>query len=499
MKRLLLIILALSCLAVAQTRRIPSLPVDNIPVADNDAVTKKYVDDRTPPTAANGTNCAAGEFPKGVDQFGNVEDCTPIDTTTDLTWPLVTNTANPATVGQFRLAYADQIAWRNALNTANYTLNPDADGNLVWSGNGFLSSGSGASYWEGSVGVPSVASAGKGRISFSSTGNRPVWSYDGGANVNILLAGDSAGSAATADALTNNPTDCAANQFANAIDAEADLTCAAITDAAVPDNITINLAAAATALAANPTDCSASQFATGIDASGNLTCAASGSTSWLDGHPDKPPTSPTSYDDEFDDTSGNSGTVNGLNARWTWVNQGTSTLTYGSGRAVLTPQVVNGTNIRAIMQGSLPSLPFDMTCKLHFPWNDGFVTFQYAGMAVRHSGGDDWFLFGIGATTSSIIKLQSYTGPATTGPLANGVEHWEVFTHFPEYFKIRLQGTDAIAYVSEDGITWRKLRSMPFGTAFAGNTPDQIGVWSSPNNNVAGPAPITIEWCRRTS
>ena len=47
-----------------------------------------------------------------------------------------------------------------------------------------------------------------------------------------------------------------------------------LSDAHIPDTITINLAAAATALAANPADCAANQFATTIAASGALTCAA---------------------------------------------------------------------------------------------------------------------------------------------------------------------------------------------------------------------------------
>jgi hypothetical protein len=243
---------------------------------------------------------------------------------------------------------------------------------------------------------------------------------------------------------------------------------------------------------------------TGIDLTDNgdgtvaiVNTSVGGTPAWLNYHPDKPPSSPTSYDDEFDDTTGNSGTGNGLNARWSWVNQGTSTISYADNRALLTPQVVNGTNIRAVMQGSLPSLPCEFTCKLHFPWTDGFVTFQYAGMAVRHISGDDWFLIGIGSTSSTVIKLQSYTGPAVTGPLANGVEHWEVMLP-PRYYRLRLAGTDAIACISDDGISWRKVRSMPFGTAFSGNTPDQIGFWSSPNNNVAGQAPIICEWFRRT-
>lgn len=47
----------------------------------------------------------------------------------------------------------------------------------------------------------------------------------------------------------------------------------AVTDAQVPNTITVDLATAATGLAANPADCGANQFATTIAASGALTCA----------------------------------------------------------------------------------------------------------------------------------------------------------------------------------------------------------------------------------
>ncbi len=47
-----------------------------------------------------------------------------------------------------------------------------------------------------------------------------------------------------------------------------------VIDAYIPDTITIDLATAATALNANPTDCAANTFADAIAASGNLTCNA---------------------------------------------------------------------------------------------------------------------------------------------------------------------------------------------------------------------------------
>ena len=45
-----------------------------------------------------------------------------------------------------------------------------------------------------------------------------------------------------------------------------------VTDAQVPNTITVDLAGTATALASDPSDCSAGQLATGINASGTLTC-----------------------------------------------------------------------------------------------------------------------------------------------------------------------------------------------------------------------------------
>jgi len=105
-----------------------------------------------------------------------------------------------------------------------------------------------------------------GNVTFRSSFTASSFYGDGSS-----LTGITAG---TADALTNNPSDCSANQFANAINATADLTCAAISDADVPNGITIDLAATATALAADPADCGDGFYALGVDASGVAVCSA---------------------------------------------------------------------------------------------------------------------------------------------------------------------------------------------------------------------------------
>ncbi len=53
------------------------------------------------------------------------------------------------------------------------------------------------------------------------------------------LVGPLTGNASTATALAADPTDCAANTFATTIAANGNLTCAALTDASVPDALTI--------------------------------------------------------------------------------------------------------------------------------------------------------------------------------------------------------------------------------------------------------------------
>jgi hypothetical protein len=79
--------------------------------------------------------------------------------------------------------------------------------------------------------------------------------------------------ARTALALAADPGPCALGQFVRDIASNGALSCQSLNDTIVPDDITVNVARTATALAADPVDCPAGEFAIGIDASGNLSCA----------------------------------------------------------------------------------------------------------------------------------------------------------------------------------------------------------------------------------
>ena len=118
---------------------------------------------------------------------------------------------------------------------------------------------------------------------------------DGGTSKKIQYSNVMSGNSATATALAANGANCAADHYALGVDAsgavesctaDANTTYASsdftlsdiggsVTDAQVPDDITITLAGTATALAADPANCvTATHFAVGVDAGGVAECEA---------------------------------------------------------------------------------------------------------------------------------------------------------------------------------------------------------------------------------
>lgn len=295
--------------------------------------------------AANGANCSAGNFPLGVDASGAVESCT------DVVLPGEIDTLSElATLSNFTLSgNTTKLTTTTGTLTSNHCVKIDASGNLVDAGDVCGTGGGGTNI---------TLDIGDDGGNDSSAINEIATSGDTNSIITEPSADkmliDMAQSWPKADALTSNPTDCSANQFATTIAANGNLTCASIVDADVPDTITAsnyllltggtltgllttdnlgiefddsdtnptcgagnynlfadlsetamkvcnngtaevvttpnntqtltnktlsasnNVIQADTALAldANPSDCSANQFATTIAANGNLTCSA---------------------------------------------------------------------------------------------------------------------------------------------------------------------------------------------------------------------------------
>ena len=293
-------------------------------IGDADVPNTITVDLATAATAlaSNPTDCGSNQFATTIAASGNLT-CAAIS---DADVPNTITASNylPLAGGTLTGALAVQVDTDTELVAATLTnLNDEGSDDIVSVLFNLEDSG-GTLVDSGKVAVKKTTTM-TGTASTQDTSMVFSTSVDGTLTERMTIASDGTinattfvgaltGEAQTAAALAANPTDCSSNQFANAIAANGNLTCAAIADADVPNTITVNLAAAATALetarniggvsfdgtgninlpgvntagnqntsgnadtasalAANPTDCSSNQFANAIAADGDLTCAA---------------------------------------------------------------------------------------------------------------------------------------------------------------------------------------------------------------------------------
>src|SRR3990172_7661946 len=166
--------------------------------------------------AANGANCAAGQYPLGVDAAGAVESCTVAAGS-----GTVTNTGGNLTA--------------NSVVLGAGTVDTKVVAGILTDGVSKVTVGVAGT----SVGSVDFKNATSGTITMA-----PVTGALGTITLSLPASTGTValtnGNVATATALAGNPTDCAANQFANAIAASGNLTCGAIADADVPDTITVS-------------------------------------------------------------------------------------------------------------------------------------------------------------------------------------------------------------------------------------------------------------------
>lgn len=159
----------------------------------------------------------------------------------------------------------------------------------------------------------------------------------------------------------------------------------------------------------------------------------------------------TSSDDEFDDSSGNSGTNNGLDARWAWRNQGTATITYPySGWITLNCPSQASDNIRIIEQTLS-----DGTWDARITWSGVSQAFKVSGLSLIDGVNGDLYVWGIGWETGDVPKLEltQWTNVTTWNntPFSYTLnsKHQMLI-----YLRIVRSGTSLEFWASGDGIGW---------------------------------------------
>ena len=154
---------------------------------------------------------------------------------------------------------------------------------------------------------------------------------------------------------------------------------------------------------------------------------------------DIPPIVAHAKDDEFDDTA--------LDAKWTWINQGTTTWTESNGYGIIKPPYETGDRVRALVQQK-PSGDFTVTTKLHVacPWTNFFA----AGLILGESSSGKLLMWGISKRASyEAVHACKFTNPTTwnSDPLLRAMSE-------PSYLRCRIVGNTCYDDISYDGENW---------------------------------------------
>jgi len=204
------------------------------------------------------------------------------------------------------------------------------------------------------------------------------------------------------------------------------------------------------------------------------------------------PASPNSMDDEFDDTSGMSGPINGLDARWTWRNQGAAAIAWTmAGWVDMTMPASATENIRIIEQ-TLPAGDWGFEAKISLEGQR--TNASSAGIALIDATNGDLYSFGVGVQTSNtdpiVVTVSRYTNVTTFlsqtfGP--NTVSSNKIF-----FRVIYTSGTTTLAWwMSLDGIGWVRL-----GTTVDAVGVTRIGLYADELNNL-GLTKLHCDYFRR--
>jgi hypothetical protein len=171
------------------------------------------------------------------------------------------------------------------------------------------------------------------------------------------------------------------------------------------------------------------------------------------------PASANSMDDEFDDSTGMSGVTNGLNARWAWRNQGTSTIDFNTqGWAKITPDSTTG-NWRIIEQAA-PSGSWTVEAKFSLTGDMGINSYG-AIVLIDGTNGDLYSAqYGVfNAGNRGRLEVNQWTNVSTFNSNKASIPMAPMTSFFlrVEY----VSGTTTFNfYFSSDGIGWILYHSL---------------------------------------
>lgn len=180
---------------------------------------------------------------------------------------------------------------------------------------------------------------------------------------------------------------------------------------------------------------------------------------------------------------------------WSWVNQGSASVTQGKGIVFLAVPGAGGTNVRGRVT-SAPAAPYVITAAVMPSLPGG--THAFAGIGFRESSSGkifDLHIYNNGGGTQEVIRVVKWTNETTvsTVPVARGV----VAQRGPVWLRIEDNNTNVIFSTSPDGVNWIQLFSEARGSFMSGGGgPTQVGLFAEieDTSTVGGLAASYLSW-----
>lgn len=217
-------------------------------------------------------------------------------------------------------------------------------------------------------------------------------------------------------------------------------------------------------------------------ASTGLKWATGGGASWLDDHPDKPPTSPNALDDEFTSSATLPG---GGSAKWAWVNQGTASVSIEGNALRMDAPAATGT-LRMLQQSITGT--WDVRAKitvLTTPTN-----YVKAGIAVGDSSTNKVMTIFFGWGSGSQWSVQQWTSATSFSSQVASYVHFAGGATC--YLRVVRDATNLTWYGSWDGRVWKQIYQAARAAYLTGGQ-DKIGLFVGPEN---ADTTLSCDWFR---
>lgn len=206
---------------------------------------------------------------------------------------------------------------------------------------------------------------------------------------------------------------------------------------------------------------------------------------------DTKPASANAMDDEFDDTTNNSGSGNGLDAQWSTRNSPTITYPQNGLIKIAVPSAQATNNVRIIEQ-TLPVAPWSFAAKVSLAGQA--VDFVTGGLCLVDGTNGDFYALSIGLrTVSGNVRYFLNTAKFTNVTTNSGADPltFEIASDGAMYLRADMTGTTISFYLSNDGIAWVLMGSFADAVNIT-----KVGLMVNESNN-KGDSALFVRWFRR--